>query len=85
MNQVVEINGMSCGGCVKSVEKALQTIDGVKSVNVTLSPPKANLQTEHTISNEQLKDVLSKAGGYSLAGSSEDANAPKKSGGSCCG
>ena len=55
MNQLVEINGMTCGGCVKTVEKALQKIDGVESVNVTLNPPVANLETNHNISNEQLK------------------------------
>jgi len=85
MNQVVEINGMSCGGCVKSVEKALQTIDGVKSVNVTLNPPVANLETNHSISDADLKHALSEAGHYSIAGSSESDSAPKKSGGSCCG
>ena len=85
MNQLVEINGMTCGGCVKSVEKALKTIEGVEAVNVTLSPPQANIVTDHTINNQRLKDVLSKAGGYSLAGDSEGDTAPKKSGVSCCG
>ncbi len=85
MNQLVEIKGMTCGGCVKNVEKALQTIDGVESVNVTLHPPQANIETHHTISNEQLKEVLSKAGSYSIAGSSEGDSAPKKSGGCGCG
>ena len=84
MNQLVEINGMTCGGCVKSVEKALQSIDGVETVNVTLNPPVANLETNHNISNEQLKEVLSKAGSYSLASDSEGDNVTKKSGGSCC-
>ena len=85
MNQLLEINGMTCGGCVKTVEKALQTIDGVESVNVTLNPPVANLETNHNISNEQLKEVLSNAGGYSIAGSPEGDSAPKKSGGCGCG
>lgn len=84
MNQLVEINGMTCGGCVKNVEKALQTIDGVEIATVSLKPPHAILQTDHTISDEQLKSVLSEAGNYSLAGKSEDNNPPKKSGGSCC-
>ena len=84
MNQLVEINGMTCGGCVKTVEKALQSIEGVETVNVTLNPPTANLETTHNISNEQLKEVLSKAGSYSLASDSEGDNVTKKSGGSCC-
>ncbi len=84
MNQFVEISGMTCGGCVKSVEKALQAIDGVETVNVTLNPPQASLETNHSISDEDLKYALSEAGNYSLAGKSDGDNAPKKSGGSCC-
>ncbi|QDP84964.1 heavy-metal-associated domain-containing protein [Chryseobacterium sp. SNU WT5] len=85
MNQVVEINGMSCGGCIKSVEKALKTIEGVETVNVTLNPPVANLETNHSISDADLKHALSKEGHYSIAGSSEGDGAPKKSGGCGCG
>ena len=84
MKQQITIKGMSCGGCVKSVEKALQTIDGVQTATVSLDPPQANLQTDHIISNEQLKDVLSKAGNYGISESSDGDNTPKKSGGSCC-
>jgi copper chaperone len=82
MEQIVEISGMSCGGCVKSVEKALQTIDGVETAKVTLNPPQANLQTDQKISDDQMNIVLSAAGKYSVAKSDE--NEPKKSGGSCC-
>ena len=84
MKQQIAIKGMSCGGCVKSVEKALQTINGVQSVTVSLNPPQADLQTDHLISNELLKDVLGKAGHYSISEDPDGDNAPKKSGGSCC-
>ena len=85
MNQLVEINGMTCGGCVNTVEKALQTIDGVESVKVTLNPPVANLETNHSISDADLKHALSEAGNYSIAGKSDNESEPKKSGGCGCG
>jgi copper chaperone CopZ len=84
MEQQVEIKGMTCGGCVKTVEKALSQIEGVKAVSVSLSPPQAVIQADSTVSTAQLQAALSKAGNYSVAGEQET-NAPKKSGGGCCG
>ncbi|TYB71851.1 heavy-metal-associated domain-containing protein [Bizionia saleffrena] len=84
MEQQVAIKGMSCGGCVKTVEKALSQIVGIKAVSVSLSPPKAVIQADSAINMAQLQAVLSKAGNYGVAGEQET-NAPKKSGGGCCG
>ncbi|AOX99101.1 heavy-metal-associated domain-containing protein [Jeongeupia sp. USM3] len=39
----IRIDGMSCGGCVASVTRALQAVDGVKTVSVTLDPPQARV------------------------------------------
>jgi Cu+-exporting ATPase len=38
---VLQITGMHCAGCVNSVEKALSNVEGVQSVNVSLSVEKA--------------------------------------------
>ncbi len=84
MKQQVAIKGMTCGGCVKTVEKALGQIEGVRAVSVNLTPPQAVIQADSTISTAQLQAVLSKAGNYGVAGTQE-ANEPKKSGGGCCG
>jgi copper chaperone CopZ len=84
MTQQIAIKGMTCGGCVKTVEKALGQMEGVKSVSVNLSPPQAIIQADGTISTAQLQAVLSKAGNYGVAGIQET-NEPKKSGGGCCG
>lgn len=32
----IEVEGMSCGGCVLSVEKAAQSVPGVQAVRVSL-------------------------------------------------
>ncbi|KGF69836.1 hypothetical protein LL06_08430 [Hoeflea sp. BAL378] len=36
MTVTLKIDGMHCGGCVRSVEKAVQAIDGVSNVSVSL-------------------------------------------------
>ncbi|MGV8813536.1 MAG: heavy-metal-associated domain-containing protein [Gelidibacter sp.] len=84
MKQEVVIKGMTCGGCVKTVEEALSQIEGVKAVSVSLSPPQAVIHADSAISTAQLQAVLSKAGNYGIVGTQET-NEPKKSGGGCCG
>ena len=41
--EVLEIEGMSCGHCVKSVQAALSAVPGVLSANVTVG--RAEVQT----------------------------------------
>jgi len=40
---MLKVQGMSCGGCVKSVEKVLRAIDGVKNVQVSLENANVNI------------------------------------------
>jgi copper chaperone CopZ len=82
MKQQIEIKGMSCGGCVNNVEKALGQIDGVNTVKVSLTPPQAIIEAEQSINTKQLQHALTKAGGYSIAGEVDENS--NKSGGSCC-
>ena len=37
----VDVGGMTCGGCVSRLERALSEVEGVESVAVTLEPGKA--------------------------------------------
>jgi copper chaperone len=39
----IRIDGMSCGGCVGSVTRALQRVEGVDTVDVTLAPQVASV------------------------------------------
>ena len=38
-----EVRGMSCQGCVKSVEKVLSALDGIRSVTVDLESGKVDV------------------------------------------
>ncbi len=65
MKHSYEITGMSCNGCRTSVEKALNTIDGIDTV-VTLEPPVATITMEKHVPIEQLQKALSAVGNYSI-------------------
>lgn len=57
---------MTCNGCRSSVEKALNSIAGVKAT-VSLDPPIATLIMKEHIPLIQLQETLSKAGKYSIS------------------
>lgn len=63
MEHVIGIEGMSCGGCVASVERALKALPGVSDVKVDLAARNATVdfdpaQTDLT----QLKQAIEEAG-----------------------
>ncbi|PHR69673.1 MAG: hypothetical protein COA67_09690 [Lutibacter sp.] len=83
MIQQVNIKGMTCGGCTQMVKNAFSKIEGITDVLVTLVPPQVVLQSENTVSKEQLQSVLSRAGNYEIE---EEASSKNVSGGgNCCG
>jgi copper chaperone len=40
---ILSVTGMTCGGCVNSVQKVLAALPGVKSVEVSLTPGQARV------------------------------------------
>ncbi|MFH2017511.1 MAG: heavy metal-associated domain-containing protein [Pseudomonadota bacterium] len=46
MQFTLKIEGMTCGGCVRSVEKALAGVAGLKSAKVDLGKAEALIETE---------------------------------------
>ena len=63
-----KVEGMMCKHCVGRVERALNTIEGVK-VMVTLDPPVATIEYEgEPLSVEELQKILTeKAGDYQIS------------------
>ena len=58
----LNIEGMHCGGCVKSVTRVLTELDGVKSADVQLEG-KANITfDENRVNLVQLIEVIEDAG-----------------------
>jgi P-type Cu+ transporter len=62
MKKQITINGMHCAGCVNSVEKAIERVEGVKSVSVQLTTEKASIDFEGEFPAEAVKDAIENAG-----------------------
>ncbi len=66
MRRLFQIRGMHCQGCVARVTRALQSVEGIRSVKVTLDPPRAIVELDPMVSVEKLNSVLAKVGNYTL-------------------
>lgn len=60
MQTELNITGMTCGHCVKAVEKALGQVEGVQSVQVDLASGKATVQGQAR--TEQLLAAVAEEG-----------------------
>jgi copper chaperone CopZ len=70
------VSGMHCQGCVRSVESALASVEGVESVKVSLFPPKAVLVLKGDVSLETLNRALKSVGDYALSEWNDEIDAP---------
>ena len=66
MKKNYEIKGMSCGGCVSNVKRALLQLPDVIEADVQLNPQSAVLTTSKPVDVEELQDQLKKAGHYTI-------------------
>ena len=80
--EILNVTGMTCGGCTGSVTNALKAVNGVGDVNVSLSTGEATVQyDERRTSPDQLKSAVKGAGyGVDIANAAHKPQA--KSG--CC-
>ena len=79
----LKVTGMTCGGCVSKVTKALKGVTGVIEASVSLSAGEAKVQfDEGSTSPSQLKLAVQQAGYGVGAGKPEPGSKPK---GGCCG
>lgn len=59
MKHIYTITGMTCGGCVATVEKELRAVDSVTDVQVSLEKSEAEVSMSKHISVETLQSALS--------------------------
>lgn len=62
MKKTVAIKGMMCDHCVMHVRKALEAVDGVDSVSVSLKDGNAEVTLNKDVDNEALKKAVADAG-----------------------
>lgn len=63
MKKQIQIKGMHCAGCVQSVEKALNSVEGVKSASVQLTTESALIESEYDhFPMEKVREAVEKVG-----------------------
>ena len=63
METRIKVEGMTCGGCVASVKRALQQVEGVANVDVSLDEAQARVEYDPARVNEsQLRTAIEDAG-----------------------
>ena len=71
-----DIHGMSCGGCVGSVKRALQKVDGVSDVEVSLNPGQAIVNADVSLASAaQILAAITKLGYHANLRSAESIRA----------
>ncbi|GAB6065288.1 heavy-metal-associated domain-containing protein [Aquifex pyrophilus] len=58
----IKIEGMTCMHCVNTVKRALQNIEGVSEVEVSLEEKKAHVKLEKEVPYETLKSAVEEWG-----------------------
>lgn len=56
----LQVEGMSCGGCVRSVTKSVKLIDGNAKVDIDLPSKKVRIDTQASL--DAVKTAISDAG-----------------------
>lgn len=62
MRKKILIEGMTCQNCVRHVKKALEELEGVKTVSVSLESKSAEIELAHEVDNEKIKAAVYDAG-----------------------
>lgn len=67
MKKRYQIEGISCGGCIARVKKALEAHEKIEEVNIFLKPlGAANIRMEEKLSVEELQQQLDHLDGYRI-------------------
>ena len=83
----LEIEGMTCNGCVNKVQTELKKVEGVTNTEVVLAENAATVTFNSAVASEDaLKDAVKKAGfTVKTIKSGEKGKSAKSATGGCCG
>ena len=62
MTKKIGIEGMSCEHCVKAATKALEAVDGISDVTVSLENKCAEFTVDESVTDEQIKSAIEEEG-----------------------
>ena len=66
-NLELNVQGMSCQGCVASVTRVLKAVPGVSDVDVTLQPPRARIAYDGARTTAAVLKAAVEDAGYGVA------------------
>ncbi|WEN16513.1 heavy-metal-associated domain-containing protein [Rhodanobacter sp. AS-Z3] len=81
--ETMSVTGMTCGGCVSKVTRALKALRGVGRVDISL-PGTASVDFDEKLTSRQRLQSAVKDAGYGVAAAGEEATVTRTKGG-CCG
>ncbi len=61
-----ELEGMSCGGCVRNVKQSLLQIPDITEADVQLNPQTVVLTMNRSIALDELQAKIEKSGHYTI-------------------
>ncbi|NLW23134.1 MAG: heavy-metal-associated domain-containing protein [Tissierellia bacterium] len=61
MKKIIKVEGMSCNHCVMAVKNALQELEGVSQVDISLEDKKVEVMGDNLV-DESLKEAIEDAG-----------------------
>ena len=67
MTKIMTIEGMMCGHCTGRVQKALEAVEGVSGVTMSLEEKTATVDMGTAVSDEKLAAAVKEAG-YEVTG-----------------
>ncbi|MGM9988531.1 MAG: copper chaperone CopZ [Bacillaceae bacterium] len=62
MKTLLKVEGMSCGHCKAAVTNALQEVEGVTGVDVSLEEKKVTVQHNDSVAIDKLKEAIEDQG-----------------------
>ena len=62
-----QVSGMTCGHCVQSVSREVETLEGVEKVDVDLSAGAVTVTSQHPLDIDAVRAAVDEAG-YQLVG-----------------
>jgi copper chaperone CopZ len=62
MKKTISIEGMNCGHCTSSVDKALRAVPGIQQVAVDLASKTAVVEADASVSDDVLTKTVTDAG-----------------------
>ena len=83
---LIKVTGMTCGGCVNSVTRALKAVPGVAEVSVSLQPGEAKVQFDEQIASPGQLALAVQGAGYGVEDTTSAVTppAPAPAKGGCC-